>query len=192
MTKHCPGGPGLDLPGGQGGGPVDAGWGLPTAGLTHLREDGAVHMVDVGEKDTTRREAVASAEVHMQPATLERIQANSVAKGNVLATARIAGIQAAKNTSSLIPLCHPLALSHVGIDLEPLAAGVLEIRCTARVVGRTGVEMEAMCGVSVAALTIYDMVKSVDRGVVIRAIKLVEKRGGRSGHWQRPGEDGPF
>jgi len=157
--------------------------------LTHVDEQGRARMVDVGGKPETERVAVARGRVRMQPATLALIRAGEVAKGDVLAVARVAGILAAKRTGELIPLCHPLPLTAVEVEITPdEAAAALEIEATARVVGRTGVEMEALTAVSVAALTIYDMCKAVDRGMTIEAIRLVHKRGGRSGEYWREGE----
>lgn len=152
--------------------------------LTHLNERGEAHMVDVADKDVTERIAVAEGFVSMEAETLQLIEEGDAKKGDVLATARLAGIMAAKRTHELIPLCHPLALSQVTVDFEPTTepAG---IRVTARVKvsGQTGVEMEAMTAVSVACLTIYDMVKAVDRGMSFSGIRLLEKSGGRSGHY---------
>ena len=153
--------------------------------LTHLDAAGQAHMVDVADKAVTRREAVAACEVRMRPETLRAIVAGAHRKGDVLAVARVAGIQGAKRTPELIPLCHPLALSVVEIDLEPDEdAGCVRVRATCRLEGRTGVEMEALTAVAVAALTVYDMCKGVDRGMVIGALRLLEKKGGRSGHWR--------
>lgn len=153
--------------------------------LTHLNERGEAHMVDVSEKDVTARTATAEGFVSMQPETLKLIEAGDARKGDVLATARIAGIMAAKRTHELIPLCHPLALSKVTVDFEPRGGpcGIL-IRATVKVSGQTGVEMEALTAVSVACLTIYDMVKAVDRGMSFSGIRLMEKSGGRSGHYR--------
>ncbi|MSQ12793.1 MAG: cyclic pyranopterin monophosphate synthase MoaC [Dehalococcoidia bacterium] len=152
------------------------------ARLTHLDEQGRATMVDVGGKGETQREAVAKGAVVMKPETLALIRAGQVEKGDVLATARLAGIMAAKQTSQLIPLCHPLPLSFVGVDLELDEANhAVLITATARTVGRTGVEMEALTAVSVAALTIYDMCKAVDRAMRIQDVRLVQKRGGKSG-----------
>ena len=152
--------------------------------LTHLNERGEAHMVDVADKDVTTRVAVAEGFVSMEAETLKLIEEGDAKKGDVLATARIAGIMAAKRTHELIPLCHPLALSQVTVDFESTKkpAG---IRVTARVKvsGQTGVEMEAMTAVSIACLTIYDMVKAVDRGMSFSGIRLLEKSGGRSGHY---------
>lgn len=153
--------------------------------LTHLDEQGAASMVDVSDKTVTTREARAQARVRMQPETLDMILAGEHPKGDVLATARIAGIMAAKKTHDLIPLCHALNLSSVKVHLEsdPHGSGIrIESRC--RLDAKTGVEMEALTAASVAALTIYDMCKAVDRGMVIDDTRLLEKRGGRSGHWQ--------
>ncbi len=153
--------------------------------LTHLNDQGEAHMVDVGDKANTSREATAQAWVQMQPETLQAILSAQLKKGDVLATARIAGIQAAKKTWELIPLCHPLMITKVSIDLIPHEAlSAIEITATCRVVGQTGIEMEALTAVSVAALTIYDMCKATDRGMTIKDIQLREKKGGKSGHWQ--------
>ncbi|MET4632863.1 cyclic pyranopterin monophosphate synthase MoaC [Kaistia defluvii] len=152
--------------------------------LTHLDETGAAHMVDVSAKDVTQRTAVAEGVVTMQAATLDLIRSGTAAKGDVIATARIAGIMAAKKTHELIPLCHPIMLSKVTIeiDFDDQLPG-MRIRATTKVAERTGVEMEALTAVSVACLTIYDMAKAVDRGMTIGQIRLVEKTGGRSGDW---------
>jgi cyclic pyranopterin phosphate synthase len=150
--------------------------------LTHLDAEGHAHMVDVGDKDATRREAVARGAVLMRPETLRLIVSGGLPKGDVLAVARVAGIMAAKRAPDLIPLCHPLLLTHVAVELQPAGdgAGVL-IEATVRTTGKTGVEMEALTAVSAAALTIYDMCKAVDRGMRISDIRLAQKRGGRSG-----------
>jgi cyclic pyranopterin phosphate synthase len=153
-------------------------------GLSHLDEEGRARMVDVGAKPETAREATAAGAVRLAPATLELILAGAVPKGDVLATARLAGIGAAKRTADLIPLCHPLRLTSVGVEFEPAEDGVLEIRATVRAVDRTGVEMEALTAVSAAALCVYDMVKAVDRGATITDIRVVAKSGGRSGEWR--------
>jgi cyclic pyranopterin phosphate synthase len=154
----------------------------PEPRLTHLDEQGQAHMVDVGAKATTQREAVARATVRMQPETLRLILADEMPKGDVLATARVAGIMAAKRTPDLVPLCHPLMLSHVAVTLTPdEAQHTLLLEATVRTAGQTGVEMEALTAVSVAALTVYDMCKAVDRGMQITDIRLAQKRGGRSG-----------
>jgi len=157
--------------------------------LTHLDGRGRARMVDVSAKAVTAREAIARGEVAMQPATLARIAAGRLPKGDVLAVARLAGIMAAKRTAELVPLCHPLPLEHVDVALVPdRARARVRIEARARTVARTGVEMEALTAVAVAALTLYDMCKAVDRGMTIGAIRLVEKRGGRSGLWVRAGE----
>jgi cyclic pyranopterin phosphate synthase len=146
-------------------------------------------MVDVSAKTVTAREAVARGEVTMRRSTLARLVAGRLPKGDVLAVARLAGVMAAKRTAELVPLCHPLPLEHVAVELVPeRARGRVRIEARARVVARTGVEMEALTAVAVAALTLYDMCKAVDRGMTIGAIRLVEKRGGRSGRWVRAGE----
>ena len=153
--------------------------------LTHLDESGAAHMVDVGDKAVTTRTAIAEGSVTMLPATLELIRAGLAKKGDVVATARIAGIMAAKRTHELIPLCHPLLLTKVTLDIEAdEALPGLRVRALARVSGQTGVEMEAQTAVSVACLTVYDMAKAVDRGMVIGGIRLLEKSGGKSGEWR--------
>lgn len=158
------------------------------APLTHFDAQGQAHMVDVGAKPATHRVAVAGGRIEMQPATLALIESGSAKKGDVLGIARIAGIMAAKKTSDLIPLCHPLALSRVAIDFEVNAADAMRaaaIFCTATVetTGPTGVEMEALTAVQVALLTVYDMAKAVDRGMTITGVRLLEKRGGKSGHF---------
>ena len=154
--------------------------------FTHLDDGGRVRMVDVTEKAVTVRQAVAEGTVTMQPATLEKILDRSMKKGSVLETARIAGIMGAKKTAELIPMCHPLNLTHSHIDFFPNAdAGTLMIRATARIADRTGVEMEALTAVAVAALTVYDMCKAVDREMTISRIALVQKSGGKSGDFQR-------
>lgn len=152
--------------------------------LTHLDARGQARMVEVGAKPETERVAVASGEVRMLPATVRLIRAGKVGKGDVLAVARLAGIQAVKHTHVLIPLCHPLRISGVDVDVT-LAKDRAKIRATVRAVDRTGVEMEAMTAVAVAALALYDMAKAVDRAMVIGPVQLDEKRGGRSGHWRR-------
>jgi cyclic pyranopterin phosphate synthase len=153
--------------------------------LSHFNAAGEAHMVDVGDKDVTRRTAIAEGWIIMQPATLERIVAGAHAKGDVLGVARLAGIMGAKRTADLIPLCHPLALTRVAVDLQP-APGRTAVRCQATVEtrGRTGVEMEALTAVQIALLTVYDMCKAVDRGMTITDIRLLEKAGGKSGHWR--------
>ncbi|WP_051952466.1 cyclic pyranopterin monophosphate synthase MoaC [Methylocapsa aurea] len=154
--------------------------------LTHLSPSGEADMVDVSGKATTERVAVAEGRIVMQRATLELALSGNAKKGDVFAVARIAGIMAAKKTHDLIPLCHPLALTKISVDLEPdpVLPGIL-VRASAKVLGQTGVEMEALTAVSVACLTIYDMLKAVDRGMRIEAIALVEKTGGKSGAWTR-------
>ncbi len=153
--------------------------------LTHFDDEGASRMVHVGDKPVTTRLARARGRVLMQPATLRLIQDRGVSKGDVLEVARIAGIMAAKRTADLIPLCHPLGLDSVTVQFEPIDEQTLQIESEARVQARTGVEMEALTAVSVAALTVYDMCKSVDRGMQIDGICLVEKSGGKSGHYTR-------
>nr|WP_044200829.1 cyclic pyranopterin monophosphate synthase MoaC [Oscillochloris trichoides] len=151
-------------------------------GLSHVDAQGRAHMVDVGSKAETEREAIARGRVVMQAATRELIMGGGLPKGDVVAVARVAGIMAAKRTPELIPLCHPLLITHVSLDIHPAEDGNgLEIEATVRNRGQTGVEMEALTAVSVAALTIYDMAKAVDRGMRISDIRLAEKRGGRSG-----------
>ena len=154
--------------------------------LTHFNQAGEAHMVDVGGKKTTKRVAVAEGRIEMLPSTLSLIQEGGHKKGDVLGIARIAGIMAAKKTSDLIPLCHPLALTKVSIDFDVLEQDVA-VQCRAQVTtsGQTGVEMEALTAVQVALLTIYDMCKAVDRGMVMNQVKLLEKAGGKSGHWLR-------
>ncbi len=157
--------------------------------LTHIDDQGKASMVDVSDKPATVREARAFARIRMQAETLVQIQANSLKKGDVLAVARIAGIQAAKKTADLIPLCHPLALSKVAVDFEiDEAESVVEIHSYCKLTGQTGVEMEALTAASVAALTIYDMCKAVDMGMVIEQVCLLEKSGGRRGHYRREGQ----
>ena len=153
--------------------------------LTHFNAEGQAHMVDVGAKAETEREAVAAGTIRMAQETLARIEAGDHKKGDVLGIARIAGIMAAKRTADLIPLCHPLPLTAVDLELatDPAVPGV-HVRATARTRGRTGIEMEALTSVQVALLTIYDMCKAVDRGMVMEDVRLLEKRGGKSGHWR--------
>jgi cyclic pyranopterin monophosphate synthase len=154
--------------------------------LTHLDASGRARMVDVGEKPSTERRAIARAIVRVSATTAATVAAGEAPKGDVLGVARIAGIQAAKRTSELIPLCHPLALSFVGVEGEIDAeAGTIELTAEARTTGPTGVEMEALTAASVAALTIYDMVKGIERGAEIVSVVLLEKSGGRSGLWRR-------
>ena len=153
--------------------------------LTHLDSQGHAHMVDVSEKDITTRVAHAEAFVEMMPETLAFITQGKHKKGDVLSVARIAGIQAAKKCSDLIPLCHPLMLTKVGVDLIPeVDLNRVHITSMCKLNGRTGVEMEALCAASVAALTLYDMCKAVDRGMTINGLRVMEKQGGKSGHWQ--------
>lgn len=154
-------------------------------GFTHFNSDGQAVMVDVADKSETRRVAVAAGRIVMQPKTLAMIQAGDAKKGDVLGVARLAGIMAAKRTADLIPLCHPIALTRVTVDFEiDTAASAVDCTATAETVGRTGVEMEALTAASVALLTIYDMAKAVDRGMVIESVRLLEKLGGKSGHWR--------
>ncbi|MDO5625695.1 MAG: cyclic pyranopterin monophosphate synthase MoaC [Pseudomonadota bacterium] len=158
---------------------------LPVSPLTHFDAQGQAHMVDVGDKPATRRVAVAEGRIEMQPATLALIESGTARKGDVLGIARVAAIMAAKKTSELIPLCHPLALSHVAIGLQTTGAGSTgaAVVCTATVetTGPTGVEMEALTAVQVALLTVYDMCKAADRGMVMSGVRLLEKHGGKSG-----------
>lgn len=151
--------------------------------LTHLDNEGAAHMVDVGGKPATQRRAVAMGRITMTARTLEAIRAGNAPKGDVLGTARIAGIMAAKRTGDLIPLCHPLGLEAVNIDFA-YEADAIRATATASLSGRTGVEMEAMTAVSIALLTIYDMAKAIDKGMVIGSVRLIEKTGGKSGDWK--------
>ena len=154
--------------------------------FTHLDEKGKARMVDVSAKDTTLREAVAHGKVFMKPQTAKAIEEQSIAKGDVLAVAKIAGVMAAKKTSDLIPLCHPLEITAVDVTFHTDARrGEIEIEATVRTLGRTGVEMEALTAVSAAALTIYDMCKAVDRGMTLSEIRLSLKRGGKSGTYRR-------
>jgi cyclic pyranopterin monophosphate synthase len=152
--------------------------------LTHFNQHGEAHMVDVGAKQESHRVAVAEGRIRMQPKTLQMILAGSHKKGDVLGIARIAGIMGAKKTSELVPLCHPLAITRVALDLAPLEDGI-HCRSQVETLGRTGVEMEALCAAQIALLTIYDMCKAVDRGMVIDSLRLLEKLGGKSGHWKR-------
>ena len=156
----------------------------PAAVLTHFDASGQAHMVDVGQKQETARRARAQGRIVMQPETLARIESGSSKKGDVLGIARIAGIQGAKRTADLIPLCHPLALTRVAIEFSiDRAAAAITCTATCECFGRTGVEMEALTAASATLLTIYDMCKAVDRGMVIEQIGLLEKAGGKSGHW---------
>ena len=157
--------------------------------LSHVDESGRARMVDVSGKPESARTAEAEGAVRMSPAAFQQVEANTVAKGDVLAVAQVAGITAAKRTGELIPLCHPLGLEVVRVEctLDPALPGV-RVRATAKTVGRTGVEMEAMTAVSVACLTVYDMIKAMDRGTVIQEVRLISKTGGTRGDWRRPGE----
>jgi len=157
--------------------------------LTHFNVAGDAHMVDVGDKDTTQRLAVAGGRILMQPDTLRLIMEGGHKKGDVLGIARIAGIMAAKRTSELVPLCHPIAITSVDLDLQPDPDNSA-VTCRARVEthARTGVEMEALTAVQVALLTVYDMCKAVDRGMTITDVRLMKKSGGKSGDWQRPAD----
>lgn len=152
--------------------------------LTHFDAAGNAAMVDVSDKAETSRTAIARGRIVMAPETLARIKAGSMGKGDVLGIARVAGIMAAKRTSELIPLCHPLMLSKVSVDLTPVEPDAVEIEALAKVSGQTGVEMEALTAVSVAALTVYDMCKAIDRGMRIEAVRLVHKSGGKSGTFE--------
>ena len=158
--------------------------------LTHFNQAGEAHMVDVGDKAVTQRVAVAEGTIRMQPATLQLILDGTAKKGDVLGVARIAGIMAAKKTAELIPLCHPLVLSKVNIELTPQASDN-SVHCIATVhtSGQTGVEMEALTAVQITLLTIYDMCKAVDKGMTMGGVRLLEKRGGKSGHWRREEQD---
>ena len=153
--------------------------------LTHVGPDGSARMVDVGPKPVTHRVAVAGAEIRMKPATLTVIRKGRAAKGNVLEVARIAGINAAKQTSSLIPLCHPIALTKAAVDFEFRPPGRILITSRTEAIDRTGVEMEALLAAAAAALTVYDMCKAIDRGMEIGRIRLLEKSGGKSGPYMR-------
>jgi cyclic pyranopterin phosphate synthase len=154
--------------------------------FTHFNRRGEAHVVDVGAKDATRRVAVAAGRIYMEPDTLARIEAGEQAKGDVLGVARIAGIMAAKRTSELVPLCHPIALTKVEVDFElDREASAVTCQATAQTTDRTGVEMEALTAVQIALLTIYDMCKSADRGMTMGDIRLLEKTGGKSGDWKR-------
>ena len=158
--------------------------------FSHIDQRGAVKMVDVSGKETSERRAVARGAISMKPETLSRILEGEIRKGAVLETARVAGIMAAKKTADLVPLCHPLMLSHVRVDFFPQPErGLLEIEAAVRVSGPTGVEMEALTAVCTAALTVYDMCKAVDRAMVISDIRLMEKSGGKSGTFRRPAQE---
>ncbi|HEU0036271.1 MAG TPA: cyclic pyranopterin monophosphate synthase MoaC [Kofleriaceae bacterium] len=157
---------------------------MPKAKLTHFNEAGAAHMVDVGAKPETARVAVASGRIAMAAATAKAVRAGKIGKGDVLGIARIAGIQAAKQAADWIPLCHPLRLTGVDVELR-VAGNAVAITATVRAFDRSGVEMEALAAVTAAALTVYDMCKAIDRGMVISDVRLDEKRGGKSGTWKR-------
>lgn len=154
---------------------------MPKAKLTHFDDAGAAHMVDVGAKPETERVAIASGRVEMAAPTVQAIRAGEIGKGDVLGVARLAGIQAVKRTADLIPLCHPIRITGVDLELAPSGKTAIAIRATVRAFDRSGVEMEALTAVSAAALTIYDMCKAIDRGMTITAVQLEEKRGGKSG-----------
>jgi cyclic pyranopterin phosphate synthase len=161
---------------------------MKKADLTHFNARGEAHMVDVGGKAVTARQAVAEGRILMRPETLALIRQGGHKKGDVLGIARVAGIMAAKKTAELIPLCHPVALTHVELELTPVPAdNAVHCRCTAATSGQTGVEMEALTAVEIALLTIYDMCKAVDRGMTLTDIRLVSKSGGKSGDWRRGG-----
>lgn len=153
--------------------------------LTHLDDQGRARMVDVGGKAETQRVAIALGRIRMAPATLAALRDGKTPKGDVLAVARVAGIMAAKRTGELIPLCHPLALDAVSVEFAFVEDGI-EARATASLTGRTGVEMEALTAVSVALLTVYDMAKAIDKAMILEGIRLIEKRGGKSGDWRAP------
>lgn len=155
------------------------------SGLTHLNERGEVHIVDIGDKAATRRRAVAQAKIEARSETITAIMEGSLQKGDALAVARIAGIMAAKKTAELIPLCHPIALTKVAVDIEAVNATVIIIRATAETTAQTGVEMEALVAASTAALTLYDMAKAIDRAMVVSDICVLEKSGGKSGDFVR-------
>ncbi|MFE5293757.1 cyclic pyranopterin monophosphate synthase MoaC [Isoptericola sp. NPDC056618] len=159
----------------------------PNQGLTHYRADGAAHMVDVSAKDVTKREATATGVLRTRADVVERIASGDLPKGEAIATARIAGILGAKRTPDLVPLCHPLPISGVEIDVVPASdgSGTVGISATVRTTGRTGVEMEALTAVTVAGLTLYDMIKAVDKAAVLTDVQVVAKSGGKSGDWAR-------
>ncbi len=160
--------------------------GEPGIGLTHVGKDGAARMVDVGSKAETERTAVVTGSIRMNPETLEAIRANTVKKGDVLGVAKVAGIMAAKRTAELIPLCHPIPITDVQVELEPDAQlPGIRVTATVRTIGRTGVEMEALTAASIALLTVYDMAKSMDRSMLIDGVGLQQKTGGRSGAFSR-------
>jgi cyclic pyranopterin phosphate synthase len=154
--------------------------------LTHFNQAGEAHMVDIADKPETRRRAIAAGRIVMQAQTLQLILEGGHSKGDVLGVARVAGIMATKRTAELVPMCHPLALTHVAVEFETDADNnAIECRVTAETTGQTGVEMEALTGVQISLLTIYDMCKAVDRGMVIGEVRLLEKSGGKSGTWRR-------
>ena len=154
--------------------------------LTHFNQAGEAHMVDIAAKDATERRAVAAGRISMLPETLELIEQGGHKKGDVLGVARVAAIMATKRTADLVPMCHPLALTHVAVEFTlDAAANAVDCTVTCDTTGQTGVEMEALTGVQIALLTVYDMCKAVDRGMVISDIRLLEKSGGKSGHWKR-------
>ena len=154
--------------------------------LTHFNQAGEAHMVDIADKASTARQAIAAGRIVMQAETLDLIRQGKHKKGDVLGVARIAGIMATKRTADLVPMCHPLALTHVAVEFDVDAdANAIECTVTAETTGQTGVEMEALTGVQLSLLTIYDMCKAVDRGMVISDVRLLEKSGGKSGHWKR-------
>ncbi len=157
-----------------------------TRGLTHLNARGEAHIVDIGDKAVTRRRAVAQARVLAQPETIATIMGGGLKKGDALAVARVAGIMAAKKTSDLIPLCHPIPLTKVSLEIEADGLAAILIHATAETTGQTGVEMEALLAASTAALTLYDMAKAIDRGMTITDLCLLEKSGGKSGDFSRP------
>ncbi|MGB0943979.1 MAG: cyclic pyranopterin monophosphate synthase MoaC [Marinomonas sp.] len=153
--------------------------------LTHLDQSGHAHMVDVSDKDISHRSATAQAILEMLPSTLTKVVEGGLPKGDVIATARIAGIQACKKTADLIPLCHPLMLTKVSVEINVISDTQLEVLCTCKLSGKTGVEMEALTGATVTALTLYDMCKAVDKGIIIKEVALLEKSGGKSGDWSK-------
>ncbi|KJZ13964.1 molybdenum cofactor biosynthesis protein MoaC [Marinomonas sp. SBI22] len=153
--------------------------------LTHLDQSGHAHMVDVSDKDISHRSATAQAIIEMLPSTLTKVVEGGLPKGDVIATARIAGIQACKKTADLIPLCHPLMLTKVSVEINVISDTQLEVLCTCKLSGKTGVEMEALTGATVTALTLYDMCKAVDKGIIIKEVALLEKSGGKSGDWSK-------
>jgi cyclic pyranopterin phosphate synthase len=158
---------------------------MDSSKLTHLDEEGAARMVDVGGKQVTRREAIAECVVRMSPETLRAVRQATLAKGDAISVARIAGIMAAKRTPDLIPLCHPLPISSVDVDFELREDGI-RVETRARVTGQTGVEMEALTAAAVAGLTLIDMVKALEKGVYLESVRLLAKSGGKSGEWSRP------